>query len=88
MNSRIREAATLVLRLYTLDRCEVGGPLHVQLDDGNVDLDMEPWYTSDGRPGPDRWSAEVHDVCDQISAIMTPMTEYRRRLVRRVVWPR
>lgn len=75
-------------RLYTLPRCEIGGPLHVQLEDGNVDLDMKPWYTRDGKPGPDDWAAEVHEVCDRIEAVMTPMSEYQRRLVLSFVWPR
>lgn len=100
MTSRIREAVALVRRLYTLPRCYAGGPLHVELDDGNLDVDqfdMSPMYviperrSSSGsviRGHPDDWSPEVHDVCDRIHAVMGPMTEYRRRVVRRLALPR
>lgn len=90
MNSRIREAVDLVRHLYSLPRCAAGGPLHCELDDGNLDLgfDMAPMYEIPARGTirgyPDDWSPEVHGVCDQIHAVMGPMTEYRRRMVRHI----
>jgi hypothetical protein len=81
MKSRIREAVVLVQRLYELHAA--GGPLHVQLDDGNLDMPsgMEPWYGT-----PDKHDAETHEVCDLICALMTPMTLYQRRLVCRLAF--
>jgi hypothetical protein len=83
--SRLKEAIALVQRLYELH--DAGGPLHVQLDDGNLDMDMEPMYAIPAGgfrlARPDNWSIEVHEVCDRICELMTPMTEYHRRLVRR-----
>jgi hypothetical protein len=97
MNSRIKEAVAQVMRLYTIDPYGNGGPLHVQLDDGNLDLDigMEPMYsvpertTSSGfviKESPDHWSSEIHEVCDRICELMTPMTLYHRKLVCRLAF--
>jgi hypothetical protein len=76
-NEDIAEAAELVRRLYALE--PMGGPLHVQLEDMNLDMDMTPMYVIPGNQygpeTPDRYSAEVHEICDAIQEIMEPMTE-------------
>ena len=83
-------AIRLIQVLYELDA--MGGPLHVQLDDGNLDGDMDPTYgapdryTSSGTliPGyPDRHPPVVHEICDAISELMTPMSTEQRIEVRR-----
>ena len=90
VEDQIQEAVVLVQRLYELHGA--GGPLHVQLDDGNLDMPsgMEPMYAIPAgglRPArPDLYDAETHEVCDRICALMTPMTLYQRRLVCRLAF--
>ena len=76
----VAEAAALIKRLYELE--PAGGPLHVELDDMNLQGDITPYYsaedrlTSDGLliPGyPDRYSEEVHQLCDRIAELLTEM---------------
>ena len=79
----VAECVKLITRLYELE--PAGGPLHVQLDDMNLhykvitpSYSMPDRITSSGAllPGyPDRYSEEVHQLCDRIAEILTPMTE-------------
>lgn len=79
----VAEAVSLIKRLYELE--PTGGPLHVELDDMNLHYDtitpsysLEPRQAADGSPipgYPDRYSVEVHELCDRIAEILTPMTE-------------
>lgn len=66
----VAEVAQLIRDLYVLE--PTGGPLHVELDDGNVDGDViAPTYASPGFP--DRYSAETHRLADRIGQLMTPL---------------
>lgn len=47
LRADIRETIELVWRLYRLPGCSVGGPLHVVLDDANVD---DHWLHIPGPP--------------------------------------
>ena len=71
----VDEAVKLIKRLYELE--PTGGPLHVELDDWNLDGDITPMYVLPPygeTPGhPDHYSAETHDLCDRIAAILNPM---------------
>ena len=65
----IAQAAELIRALYVLE--ETGGPLHVELDDWNLTGKIVPTYSipgSEHRPEgyPDRYSPEVHALCDQL----------------------
>lgn len=43
------EIISLIRALYQEPGCEAGGPLHVEIDDFNVDLDWRP-YAADHAP--------------------------------------
>ena len=67
------ELVDLIHRLY-LDHI-TGGPLHVVLDDWNLDGRIEPYY--------DGWDAEAladgtRETCDRIAAILNGMTSDQR----------
>lgn len=67
----VAEAVRLLGRLYELE--PTGGPLHVEVDDWNVDEDeIKPAYET--RSHPDHYSAATHEVCDQLAALLTEMT--------------
>lgn len=70
------EAVRLLDRLFEL--CPTGGPLHVVVEDWNIDDHfITPMYEIPARgsyPGyPDNYSAEVHEVCDRLAAILSEM---------------
>lgn len=78
-----RRAVALVGRLYELEA--VAGPLHVEVDDGNLDgQEIVPCYEFPGYP--DRYSAETHEVCDELAALLTAMTPPQRRAVIAAHW--
>jgi hypothetical protein len=54
-SSETERVVDLVRELYDLPGCGVGGPLHVALDDCNLDVrEIEPWYNG--------WSGENLDA--------------------------
>lgn len=63
----------LILYDALYDEHPTGGPLHVELDDWNIDGDREfaPYY----RPWDD---AELHDICDAIAALLRGWTDDER----------
>lgn len=61
----IAEALGLVRELYELNA--VGGPLHVVVDDWNLDGQIEPYYQGDE-------DAEMVRVCDRIAALFNGMS--------------
>lgn len=82
----IAEALALVRELYAIH--PTGGPLHVQLDDWNIDGDIVPIYKGwlprqlearylDGWPVDDEAQVpgrSLRQLCDEIAAKMGPMT--------------
>lgn len=69
-NEDIAEAVELLKRLYELE--PTGGPLHVEVDDWNIDHDVIlPTYESPGFP--DHYSAETHEVCDKLANLFNKM---------------
>lgn len=76
---KIARAVVLCRRLYDDLRQSTGGPLHVELDDYNLDYDeIVPSYDMpayNGRPATDDgYAPEVHEVCDELAALLTAMT--------------
>lgn len=63
--------------LYDLPDCGAGGPLHVQLDDWNVELDWKPW------PGPERepWPPEAMEQAQLVADLMVPLPVSQRYAV-------
>lgn len=77
-------ALELIKALYVLE--PTGGPLHVEVDDWNVEGEtIVPHYVirpygADARV-PDNYSTETHAVCDELAALLTAMTPQQRRAV-------
>lgn len=65
------EIVEAIEALYEQPRCGVGGPLHVELDDLNLDLDghiWEPW-SPDYDPYPPETIAVAQKVCDLMNSL-------------------
>lgn len=81
---KIARAVVLWRRLYDDLGEPTGGPLHVYLDDYNLDLDVvEPHYY-EPRLGPDSdepYAADVPAVCDELAALLNAMTLAERYTV-------
>lgn len=82
----IARAVVLWRRLYDDLRQPTGGPLHVELDDCNLDYDeIVPSYSRRGYGGrpdtEDGYPPEVHEVCDELAALLTAMTLTERYTV-------
>jgi hypothetical protein len=80
---QIARAVVLWRRLYDDLRQPTGGPLHVELDDCNLDYDeIVPSYSlpaMGGRPATDDgYAPEVHEVCDELAALLTRMSTPER----------
>jgi hypothetical protein len=73
---KIARAVVLWRRLYDELGEPTGGPLHVYLDDYNLDLDViEPHYY-EPRLSPDSdepYAADVPSVCDELAALLNAM---------------
>jgi hypothetical protein len=61
----IAKTLGLVRELYAIH--PTGGPLHVALDDWNVEGDIKPYYL-------DEADENAREVCDQIAAKLNAMT--------------
>jgi hypothetical protein len=73
----IARAVVLWRRLYDELGEPTGGPLHVYLDDYNLDLDViEPHYYEPrlGPNGDEPYAADVPAVCDELAALLNAMT--------------
>lgn len=74
----VEHGAELVRRLYELE--PTGGPLHPELDDWNIEAEtITPVYEIPPHPGgaagyPDSYSAEVHQIADELAALLTGMS--------------
>lgn len=63
--------------LYGLPDCGTGGPLHVELDDWN--LELETWTPYNGRPGDAPWySPEAIDQAQKVCDLMKPLPVQQR----------
>lgn len=83
---QIARAVVLWRRLYDDLGEPTGGPLHVELDDYNLDYDeIVPSYSFpayNGEPAKeDGYPPEVHEVCDELAALLTVMTLAERYTV-------
>jgi len=65
--------------LYSLPKCGVGGPLHVELDDMNLDLGGRPWepWQSDRYP----FAPEAIEAAQRICDLMNPLPVPQRYAV-------
>lgn len=59
--------------LYSLPHCDMGGPLHVEIDDFNVDFDWKPYQFD-----PPYYSDEAMKVASEICNLMKPLTVKQR----------
>lgn len=82
--ARHDHAVELIRALYALH--PTGGPLHVALDDLNLDddrLPITPAYAIPGygpRPAsPDTYDRHTHHLCDEIARLLNGMTEGQRK---------
>lgn len=80
-------AVELIRELYTAH--PTGGPLHVQLEDGNLYDDQKPFTPAFAIPGyglrkaiPDDYDERTHQVCNEIAGLLNGMTEEQRFAVR------
>lgn len=81
-NDQIGEFVHLLGLLYAQPDGAVGGPLHVEVDDGNIDrdIDMQQALTLWAQiPGGD-FLPETWAICDRIAAVVNPMPYEERRL--------
>lgn len=80
----IARAVVLWRRLYDELGEPTGGPLHVYLDDYNLDLDViEPHYYEPrlGSDSDEPYAADVPAVCDELAALLNAMTLPQRYTV-------
>jgi hypothetical protein len=79
----IARAVVLWRRLYDELGEPTGGPLHVYLDDYNLDLEViEPYYSERRGPGSDdAYAPEVTQVADDLAALLNGMTLPKRYTV-------
>jgi hypothetical protein len=62
----------LVRKLYSMQDCSAGGPLHVQLDDGNLEDEFLTLETHM------QWPKQVLRLSEEILALLRSMTEGER----------
>jgi hypothetical protein len=72
MLSALRDA------LYSAPGCSVGGPLHVQLDDGNLEDHFVADDAIDQYPYLDEYDASVIALCRCILTILRGLSEHER----------
>lgn len=70
------EIITAIKELYAMEGCDTGGPLHVELDDDNVDM-PDGWVPYNGRPGDAPWHgpeviAKAQQICDFMNPLPVP----------------
>ena len=84
--------AELVAELYSIPECGVGGPLHIVLDDGNIDDEgiyfctrtmREHFSVVQGLNGD-----AIIEVCSEIADILLSMPMERRRELYESRWGR
>lgn len=63
----------LIRLLYSLPRCDMGGPLHVEIEDWNIEDDWTPYQFD-----PPYYSDEAMKVASEICNLMTPLTIKQR----------
>lgn len=76
----------LVRHLYVDLGQSTGGPLHIVLDDGNVD---DQWLAEDAQPGEDVSEGrrrEIRDTCELILAVLRRMSLPERRVAVRAAY--
>lgn len=74
---KIARAVVLWRRLYDELDEPTGGPLHVYLDDYNLDIDViKPYYFESERlrAGMDPYVADMLTTCDELAALLNAMT--------------
>lgn len=84
------EIVSAIRDLYEMPRCEAGGPLHVVLDDWNLEDEfLIPWVGPKGLDGAviDRvFSSEVISKAQTICDLMRPLSEAERAAVLGQYW--
>lgn len=68
------EVTAAIRALYALPDCGSGGPLHVELDDWNIEADVWHPYVGD-------WPFEVVAVAQRVCDLMNPLTIEQRAAV-------
>ena len=73
-------AADLIVALYQLPACSAGGPLHVQLDDYNVE---DHWWSDEytTRDHPPYQTPVIQLLCPRITAYLRDLTIDQRKAV-------
>lgn len=78
----IAEAIQLTWQLYRIPNCCTGGPLHVQLDDHNLqDRFLEKPYNGVAPDGTPHYNAEEIALAERVLALLRPMTMKERLVV-------
>lgn len=62
--------------LYSLPGCAAGGPLHIVIDDGNVD-DHHLDFCAE-QMAADEWEVEVVEACEAVLALLREVPAQRR----------
>lgn len=69
------EIVTAFTEVYEHEDGGTGGPLHVQLDDFNVEGDWKPWDIDDeDRYYPD----DLYEICSRVQALVAPLPDEQR----------
>ncbi len=68
------DIADRIRLLYSKDGCGTGGPLHVQIDDFNIEGVWKPWSGGD-------YPNDVMVLAQQICDAMNPLTDLQRAAV-------
>lgn len=67
----IARALALTKELYAIH--SVGGPLHVELDDWNINGTITPWYDGYSDEELDEGHRTMRQICDELAALLNTM---------------
>jgi hypothetical protein len=74
----VDEIVSAIEAVYAHQDGGTGGPLHVQLDDFNIEGDWVPWRAEeDDRPYPD----DLYDLCLEVQRLVKPLPLDQRAAV-------
>lgn len=71
----IKKATDLIRKVYLLPGGEAGGPLHIVLDDYNVEKHHIKWCLDHLYDDGYEYSEELKLVCKELAKLMLTMTE-------------
>lgn len=73
--SSIDKAARLIRKIYSMPGGQGGGPLHIVIDDGNVEEHHIRWCLEQLNDPLYKWPDELKSACVELAKLMLTMTE-------------